>query len=124
MNDSIGYHSVSGLLCYNAKSNGNMMGQKCGIGDTIGLEIEVFEHKMSVALFTKNFKPIGTRYLTLKDHDSFLPTIAVLNEGEEVKLNVYWQTVVSMSPHFNVVSSKDLSFYLFGFEFNLLFIFI
>jgi hypothetical protein len=108
MNDSIGYHSLSGLLYYNGGSIGNMMGQKCDMGDTIGLEMEVFEQEMSVALFTRNFKPIGTRYLTLNDHNSFLPTIAVLNEGEEVELNVYWHTVVSMSPHFNVVSEKKM----------------
>ncbi len=91
-------------MLYNGKSEGNMMGHKCSKGDTMGLEIEVFEKKMSVAIFSKNFKPVGTRYLTLEDHDSFLPTIAVVSEGEEIKMNIYWQTVVSMPPHFNIVS--------------------
>ena len=100
---SVGYHS-SGSMLYNGKSEGNMMGHKCSKGDTMGLEIEVFEKKMSVAIFSKNFKPVGTRYLTLEDHDSFLPTIAVVSEGEEIKMNIYWQTVVSMPPHFNIVS--------------------
>ena len=112
MSDSIGYHSLTGLLTYNGSSHGNMMGQKCGMGDTIGLEIEVFEKKMSVAVFTRNFKPVGTRFLTLQDRDSFLPTIAILNENDDnnkceaVELNVYWHTVVSMPPHFNVVRKK------------------
>jgi hypothetical protein len=70
----------------------------------MGLEIEVFEKKMSVGIFSKNFKPIGTRFLTLDDPELFLATIGIVSEGEEIVLNVYWHTVVSMPPHYNVVS--------------------
>ena len=31
--NTIGYHSKSGLMYYNCKSNGNMMGQKCFKGN-------------------------------------------------------------------------------------------
>lgn len=101
--DSIGYNSKTGLMYYNGKYHGNMMGHKCSRGDSMALEMEVFEPDMSVAIFSKNFKPVGTRFLTLKDFDQFLPTIAVQSSGEEIELNIFWHTVVSMPPHFNVV---------------------
>ncbi len=72
----------------------------------MGLEIEVFDKKMSVAVFSKNFKPIGTRFLALDNFDLFLPMIGIASEGELVEINVYWHTAVSMAPHFNVVSVK------------------
>lgn len=108
--DTIGYHSLSGQMFTNCKSNGNMMGHKCSKGDSMGLEIEVFEQKMSVAIFSKNFKPVGTRFLTLEDHNSFLATIGLVSGGEEIKINVYWHTVVSMPPNFNIRNSEDWCF--------------
>lgn len=81
-----------------------MRGHRCRKGDTIGVEIEVFEQEMSVALFSKNFRPIGTRYLTLHDHSQFFPTIIIENGGDPVELLVYWQTRVSVPPHYSVVS--------------------
>jgi hypothetical protein len=69
----------------------------------MGLEISNFDKKMSVALFTKNFRPIGTRFLTLQDLNSFYPSIEIASSGEEIEIIVYWQTVVSMPPHFNIV---------------------
>ena len=72
----------------------------------MGIEIEAFESAMSVALFSKNFEPVGTRYLTLRDHELFLPTVAVLrsaSDNEPIELNIYWQTVVSVPPHFYMV---------------------
>lgn len=101
---TVGYHSLTGNMLYNGKSHGNMTGHACKRGDSMGLEMEVFEEKMSVAIFSKNFKPVGTRFLTLEDHSSFLATLSVLSCGEEIEINVYWHTVVSMPPHFNVVS--------------------
>jgi len=100
-------------MFYNGKSHGNMMGHKCGKGDSMALEMEVFEPDMSVAIFEKNFKPVGTRFLTLKDFDSFLPTIVVSSNGEPIEINVYWQTVVSMPPHFNVVCSIKSEYFTF-----------
>ena len=55
--DTIGYHSENGFLNYNGKSQGNMMGKKYTRGDAVGIEMEVFEKDMSVALFSKNFRP-------------------------------------------------------------------
>jgi hypothetical protein len=81
-----------------------MRGHRCKKGDTIGVEIEVFDKEMSVALFSKNFRPIGTRYMTLRDHSEYFPTILIENGGEPVELLVYWQTRVSVPPHYSVVS--------------------
>lgn len=106
--DTIGYHSKNGYMYYNGKYHGNMMGHKCSRGDSMALEMEVFEPDMSVAIFSKNFKPVGTRFLTLKDFNEFLPTFAVQNNGEDFEMNVYWHTVVSMPPHFNVVRNRTI----------------
>lgn len=125
--DTIGYESKSGSMYFNNKYKGNMMGHKCskGItlkiillvslfqvyfkylqGDSMAIEMEVFETDMSVAIFSKNFKPVGTRFLTLNDPEQFLPTVAIQNSGsEDIELNIYWHTVISNPPHFNVVSS-------------------
>lgn len=70
----------------------------------MAIEIDSFHDEMSVVVFSKNFRPVGTRFLTLKDQDQFLPTIAISTMGEEIELHVYWQTVVSMPPSYNVVS--------------------
>lgn len=75
----------------------------------MAIEIETFDDEMSVAIFSKNYRPVGTRFLTQKDFEKFLPTIAIVSSGEEIELNAYWQTVVSMPPHFNVVSDKIIS---------------
>ena len=118
VNDTIGYNSKTGLIFYNSKSHGNMMGHKCGKGDSMGIEMEVFEPDMSVAIFEKNFKPVGTRFLTLKDFEMFLPTLAVQSHGEPIEINVYWHTVVSMPPHFNVVCVYLKYFLRFKFHIN------
>ena len=106
--DSIGYNALTGKLYSNHKDIGNMRGHRCRRGDTIGIEIEVFESDMSVALFSKNFRPIGTRYLTLRDHSQYFPTILIESEGETVELIVYWQTRVSVPPHYSVVSEDEI----------------
>lgn len=110
IDDTIGYHSLTGNMLYNGKSHGNMLGQTCNKGDMMGLEMEVFEKSMSVALFSKNSKPIGTRFLTLEDHDSFFATIGISSKGEAITLNVFWHTVVSMPPHFNIRNPEDWCF--------------
>lgn len=104
VHDSVGYNTLTGKLYSNHKDIGNMRGHRCRKGDTIGVEIEVFESEMSVALFSKNFRPIGTRYLTLRDHSQYYPTILIENDGQAVELLVYWQTRVSVPPHYSVVS--------------------
>lgn len=82
-----------------------MRGHRCQQGDTVGLEIEAFEKDMSVVLFSKNFRPIGTRYLTARDHTQFYPTIFIESAGDPVELLVHWQTRVSVPPHYSVVSN-------------------
>ena len=39
--DTIGYESKSGLMFFNGKSKGNMMGHRCGQGDSMAVEMEV-----------------------------------------------------------------------------------
>jgi hypothetical protein len=102
--DTVGYNSYAGKLYSNRKDAGNMRGHRCRKGDTMGVEIEVFDKEMSVALFSKNFRPIGTRYLTLRDHSQYFPTILIENAGVSVELLVHWQTRVSVPPHYSVVS--------------------
>lgn len=105
--DTVGYHSENGYLYYNGKSQGNLMGKKYGKGDAVGIEMEVMEKDMSVALFSKNYRPVGTRFLTAKNFDEFFPTIAVESNGEPVEIIAYWHTKISMPIHFNVRNPED-----------------
>ena len=77
-------------------------------GDTVGLEMEVFERKMSVALFSKNYIPVGTRFLTLKKHKHFFPTVALCANGCDVVIDVVWQNRVAAPPIFSMVSVSVL----------------
>lgn len=104
--DTVGYNSYTGKLHTNRKDTGNMQGNKCRKGDTMGVEVEVFNKEMSVILFSKNFRPIGTRYLTLNDHYEYYPTILIESNGDPVELIVYWQTRVSVPPHYSVVCRR------------------
>ncbi|CAF2557981.1 unnamed protein product [Rotaria sp. Silwood2] len=107
VNDTVGYNSYTGKLYSNRKDTGNMRGQKCNKGDTMGVEIEVFDKEMSVVLFNKNFRPVGTRYLTLNDHSQYFPTILIENNGDPVELLVYWQTRVSVPPNYSMTNPED-----------------
>jgi hypothetical protein len=79
-------------------------------GDTIGVEIEVFQELMSVALFSKNGMPVGTRYLTLTDHCQFFPTIALCGNGSEMEVEIVWQNSIASPPLFSVVCLQALNF--------------
>jgi hypothetical protein len=96
-------HAYTGKFYTNRKDVGNMRGHRCKQGDTIGVEIDTYDRQMSVVLFSKNFRPIGTRYLTLQDHTQFYPTILIESNGDPVDLLVYWQTRVSVPPRYSVV---------------------
>ncbi len=104
--DTVGYNSYTGKLYSNRKDTGNMHGHQCQKGDTMGVAIEVFDDNMSVVLFSKNFRPIGTRYLTLNDQSQYFPTILIESNGDPVELLVYWQTRVSVPPTYSVVSGE------------------
>lgn len=101
--DTVGYNSLTGQLLSNRKDAGNMRGHRCRPGDSMGVEVEVFGKEMSVVLFTKNFRPVGTRYLTLTDHGQFFPTILIESNGEPVEILVHWQTRVSVPTLYNLV---------------------
>ncbi|CAF4058119.1 unnamed protein product [Rotaria sordida] len=107
IHNTVGYNSYTGKLYSNRKDTGNMHGQKCNKGDTMGVEIVVFDKEMSVVLFSKNFRPIGTRYLTLNDYSQYFPTILIENNGDPVELLVYWQTRISLPPYYNITNSED-----------------
>ena len=115
INDSIGYNAWTGKLYSNGKDIGNMRGHRCKKGDTIGIEIEIYPKEMSIALFSKNFRPIGTRYLTLRDQSQYFPTIFIESVGEPVELLVYWQTRVSVPPHYSVVNNNESNDKLFAY---------
>ena len=102
--DTVGYNSLNGHLHSNRKDNGNMRGHRCRQGDTMGVEIDQFHKEMSVVLFSKNFRPIGTRYLTLTDHDQYFPTILIESNGDPVDLSVHWQNRVSLPTQYSAVS--------------------
>lgn len=105
--DTVGYNSFTGHLYTNRKDKGNMQGHACQRGDTMGVEIDVFDEEMSVVLFSKNFRPIGTRYLTLKDQSEYYPTIYIESSGDPVDLIVYWQNRVSVPPYFSMRNPED-----------------
>lgn len=66
--------------------------------------MEAFAKEMSVALFTKNLRPVGTAYYTQSDRSSFLPTLALCGNGCEVILEVHWQNTMRGPPIFSVVN--------------------
>ena len=76
------------------------------LGDTIGLEIEVFQKHMSVALFSKNGMPVGARYLTLTDQSQFFPTIALCGNNSEMEVEIVWQNRIATPPLFSVVNGN------------------
>ena len=73
-------------------------------GDIIGIEVQMFNPDLSTVLFIKNSRPIGTRYLSLKDPEQFFPTIALCGNGYDVELHVYYQNRISAAPQFLIVS--------------------
>ena len=104
--DTVGYNSQTGKMYTNRKDTGNMYGHQCRKGDTMGVEIEIFSEGRSVVLFSKNFRPIGTRYLTLEDHSEYLPTILIESYGNPVELTVHWHTRVSFPPPYSLVREE------------------
>jgi hypothetical protein len=92
--DTVGYCSLTGQLYSNRQDIGNTQGHRCQQGDNMSVTVETFGQDMSVVLFSRNFRPIGTRYLTLADHNQYYPTILIESNGDPVELIVHWQTRV------------------------------
>ncbi|CAF1096486.1 unnamed protein product [Adineta steineri] len=107
LQDTVGYNSSTGKLYSSRKHIGNMRGHRCKKGDTMGVEIQVFNKDMSVILFSKNFRPIGTRYLTLNDHSEYFPTVFIENNHYPVELSIYWQTRIAIPPYFCMKNPED-----------------
>lgn len=73
-------------------------------GDTVGLDCSVFESSLPVVLFSKNYHPIGLRYLMANDPSQYFPTIALCGNGYEVVVDVFWHTRLCVGPTFEIVS--------------------
>ena len=75
------------------------------VGDTVSLKMISFcEDDLSVILFIKNDRPIGTRYLKLKSVEEFYPTISLCGNGYDVEIQVYWQNRLGEPQSFFPVS--------------------
>ncbi len=67
------------------------------------MEVSSFAKEMSVCLFSKNYRAIGTRFYSQPDKSEYLPTIALCGNGSEVVVDVYWQTQILSNCNFSVV---------------------
>ncbi|XP_041355029.1 uncharacterized protein LOC121372654 [Gigantopelta aegis] len=103
---SVGWVSRDGKLYYNERTDGNMAGARVGEGDIMTVEVEAFAKDMSVVLFSKNLLPVGTRFLTQKDRSQFLPTIVLCGNGNEVEIDVCWQTHILKPRKYNVMNPE------------------
>ena len=73
-------------------------------GDIVGVEMEAFATEMSVALFSRNSRPVGTCYYTQSNRDEFLPTIGLCSNGYDIEIDVCWQNMNCGARNFDVVS--------------------
>lgn len=101
---SVGWTSKDGKLYRNMRHDGNLSGERFQEGDMVGCEMEAFASEMSVALFTKNMRPVATAYYTQSNRAEFLPTIALCANGHDVVIDVYWQNMMRGAPIFSVVN--------------------
>lgn len=99
---STGWVSRDGKMYFNEKCSGNIEGERFNEGDTIGVTVQTFHPELSVVLFIKNDRPVGTRFLSIKDSDQFFPTIALCGNGYDVELHVYYQNRISTPPIFRI----------------------
>ncbi|KAK3097806.1 hypothetical protein FSP39_013389 [Pinctada imbricata] len=102
LQNSTGYMSRDGKMYYSGLSEGNLMGERYEEGDTVGLEMSNFDRKYPIVLFSKNQRPIGTRFLHLTEPDTFLPTVALCGNGYDVEIDIFWQNQYCMGPSFDV----------------------
>ncbi|CAL1544708.1 unnamed protein product [Lymnaea stagnalis] len=101
---SVGWASKDGKFYRNCRNDGNLSGERFFQGNLVGVEMEAFAKEMSVALFTKNLRPVGTAYYTQRVRSEFLPTIALCANGHEVIVEVYWQNMMRGAPVFSVIN--------------------
>ena len=76
------------------------------VGDMVGLEVLNFDEKQSVVLFSKNWRAIGTRYVTIADLHQLLPTVTVCGNGYRVEIDVFWQNQYLKGPAFSEVRTS------------------
>ncbi|XP_078310024.1 uncharacterized protein LOC144618182 [Crassostrea virginica] len=105
--ESTGYNSRDGHMYYNKLHTGNTPGERFGEGDMVGLEVLNFDEKQSVVLFSKNWRAIGTRYVTIADLHQLLPTVTVCGNGYRVEIDVYWQNQYLKGPAFSECEPKS-----------------
>ncbi|XP_076467081.1 uncharacterized protein LOC143298198 [Babylonia areolata] len=104
---SVGWHSRHGTLLRNDRSDGNLAAHRFKRGDLVGVEMEAFATEMSVALFTRNCRPVGTCYYTQRNRDEFLPSIGLCSNGYDIVIDVCWQNMNGGAHNFNVVDLED-----------------
>ncbi|XP_071135084.1 uncharacterized protein [Mytilus edulis] len=100
--NTVGWMSQNGRMFYNTRYEGNVNGQRYEEGDTVGLDCSVFESSLPVVLFSKNYHPIGLRYLMANDPSQYFPTIALCGNGYEVVVDVFWHTRLCVGPTFEI----------------------
>ncbi|XP_062616121.1 uncharacterized protein LOC134277830 [Saccostrea cucullata] len=105
--ESTGYCSRDGKLYYNKQHEGHSQGERFGEGDMVGVEVSNFGRKHPVALFSKNWRGIDTRYVTILDQDQILPTVAVCGNGYDVEIDIFWQNQYLKGPPFNEHNPQD-----------------
>ncbi|XP_070191470.1 uncharacterized protein [Littorina saxatilis] len=104
---SVGWHSRQGRLLRNDRSDGNLAGHRFSRGDMIGVEMEKFAKEMSVVLFSRNNRPVGTCYYTQPHHDEFLPSFGLCSNGHDLEIDVCWQTMNGGARAFSVTDLQD-----------------
>lgn len=105
--ESTGYNSRDGKMYYNKLHEGFTPGERFGEGDMVGVEISMFDKNHPVALFSKNYRAIGTRYVTMPDQDQMLPSVAVCGNGYDVEIDIYWQNQYLKGPAFSECKPRD-----------------
>ncbi|ESO94723.1 hypothetical protein LOTGIDRAFT_160956 [Lottia gigantea] len=99
-NNTVGYHSDSGR-CYTSHSEiANTTGEKFGIGDIFGVQITYFGLTKCTVVFSKNGRPVATRYLFESNQKTLLPTISL--ENGPIDLGITWPDAVVDGPVFQM----------------------
>ncbi|KAF6024262.1 hypothetical protein EB796_017433 [Bugula neritina] len=87
-NNTIGYHSDSGMVVSNHCSRSQTKPSHYSIGDTVGMCITNFSQSSSSVMIIKNDRPVCTKYHYEKDLHKYYPTITL--EHGPISLTVTW----------------------------------
>ncbi|XP_050390636.2 uncharacterized protein LOC126809857 isoform X1 [Patella vulgata] len=113
-NNTVGYHSDSGRCYTSHREIANTKGEGFGIGDIFGVQVTHFGSSKCTVVFSKNGRPVATRFLFESDPNNLLPTISL--ENGPVDLGLMWPDAVSDVPVFDMtdmnhwISSSDVTY--------------